>query len=285
MRWAAAFVALVLIGFGGLLTVALGVPRASSTGSASPAASLACSVKASPPGCDVGAGEVAVFRMSSTGNAHAGTPGGSSYANVVCCGGVHNLSAACSAVYDRVVTLSGTDNAHVAADLSYGTSACLSVPHGVADCAYGATCATDYQCLATVSGSSNAHVADCDGVGDYATKLCCYVEDDNDNDGVLDPPDPDDDNDQFGDSVEAYLATDPWDACPDVIGVDDAWPLDIDMTRDISVTGDVFNYRNRIGAKPGDPAWRQRLDLDQSGDISATGDVFMYRGRIGETCT
>jgi len=438
MRWAIAFMALVLIGFGGLLTVALGVPRASSTGSASPGGSLACSVKASPPGCDVGAGEVAVFRMSAAANAHAGTFGGSGYGNVLCCGGVHNLSAAdCSAVYDRVATLSGTDNAHVAADLSYGTSVCLSVPHGVADCTYGLSCATDYQCLATVSGGSNAHIADCDGVGDYRTKLCCYVEDDNDNDGLLDPDDSDDDNDNLFDevdvspftastafsdaalggttfgailntngltvevreepnpagvrivvagsgfpatvstcgtatlsltngdetvvtcgsatievlvgpieatfgpfqatlpagttativqlapgafgvtnspgssgpitvngmqippggsekdddgdafftSIEQYLGTDSLDACPDVIGGDDAWPLDIDMTRDISVTGDVFNYRGRIGARPGDPAWRQRLDLDRSGDISVTGDVFKYRGKIGQSCT
>jgi len=29
----------------------------------------------------------------------------------------------------------------------------------------------------------------------------------------------------------------------------------------------------------------QRLDLDMSGDISTTGDVYMYVGMIGESCT
>ena len=50
----------------------------------------------------------------------------------------------------------------------------------------------------------------------------------------------DKDCDGFTDSIEQYLGTDPYDDCPDVVGSDDAWPLDIDMDRDISVTGDVF---------------------------------------------
>jgi len=95
----------------------------------------------------------------------------------------------------------------------------------------------------------------------------------------------DSDGDGFGDCVEAYLATDPYDNCPDVVGSDDAWPLDIDMSRDISVTGDVLNYVGRIGATPASPNWWQRLDLDTSGDISVTGDLIMYNGRIGQTCT
>jgi hypothetical protein len=91
------------------------------------------------------------------------------------------------------------------------------------------------------------------------------------------------DGDGFLDAVELYLGTDPLAACPDD-DTDDAWPLDIDMSSDLSVTGDVFNCRGRIGATPSDPEWWQRLDLDMSGDISVTGDVFMYRGRTGETC-
>jgi len=202
MRSARAIVALVLVALGGLAALTLGVPWGSSTGSASPSASLACAVKTS-----CGPGEVAVFRMSSTANAHAGTPGGSSYGSIVCCGGVRNLSTSCSAVYDGAVTLSGADNAHVAADGSFAAQACLSVPYGVADCTYGPSCGTDYTCLATVSGSSNAHMADCDGAGDYATKVCCYVEDDNDNDGLLDPPDLDDDNDGLADQVDVSQFT------------------------------------------------------------------------------
>jgi hypothetical protein len=106
-----------------------------------------------------------------------------------------------------------------------------------------------------------------------------------DGDGVGDACDTDDsDADGFLDGVELYVGTDPVDNCPDDPS-DDAWPLDIDQSCDISVTGDVFNYAGRIGATLGDPNWWQRLDLDTSGDISVTGDVYLFAGRIGEDCT
>jgi len=105
-----------------------------------------------------------------------------------------------------------------------------------------------------------------------------------DGDGVGDACDDSDaDADGFRDTVELYVGTDPLNACPDGPS-DDAWPLDIDQSCDISVTGDVFNYVGRIGATLGGPNWLQRLDLDASGDISVTGDVFTYAGRIGESC-
>jgi len=93
----------------------------------------------------------------------------------------------------------------------------------------------------------------------------------------------DTDGDGFTDAAEQYLGTDALDNCPDG-SWDDAWPLDINKSRDISVTGDIFKYVGRIGAKPGQPKWWQRLDLDASGDISVTGDVFLYVGRLGEKC-
>jgi hypothetical protein len=110
----------------------------------------------------------------------------------------------------------------------------------------------------------------------------------------LPPACQDSDSDGFVDGIEAYLGTDPLDNCPDVVGADDAWPLDINKTRDISVTGDIINYLGRIGAKSGPSAycpgplqgnWLQRLDLNKSCDISVTGDVFLYLHRIGEKCT
>jgi hypothetical protein len=169
MRRAAAFTALLLA----VLLSALCGYWALSSGSASSAGGLACSVKAS---CDTGAGEVAVFRMFALSNTHAGTFGGSSYGNVVCCGGVAGLGNNCSGVYDTALTLSATDNAHVASDASYLTKACLSLGAGQeVNCTSGATCDTRFACLATISGTSNAHVADCNGVDDYATKVCCYA--------------------------------------------------------------------------------------------------------------
>jgi len=97
-------------------------------------------------------------------------------------------------------------------------------------------------------------------------------------------PDADTDGDGFDDDVECYLSTDQNDDCTDEIGVHDAWPLDVDMSGDISITGDVFQFVGRVGSEPGDAEWWQRLDLDMSGDISITGDVFLYVGSIGTTC-
>jgi hypothetical protein len=103
-------------------------------------------------------------------------------------------------------------------------------------------------------------------------------------DSMGDACDPDDDNDLFLDDLESYVGTDPLDNCPDN-PTDDAWPLDIDMDTEISVTGDVINYVGRIGATPGGPNWLQRLDLNASGDIDVTGDVYMYAAMFAKVCT
>ena len=139
------------------------------TSEASPS-SLTCSVKPSCTGS-----EVAVLRMSSTSNAHAGTVDGSAYDNVVCCSGPAGLGTNCSGVHDTVLFLEATDNAHVASHSGYPEEVCLSAAEEKVDCTYGGTCGFKQACLATISGSTNAHVADCDGVDDYATKVCCYA--------------------------------------------------------------------------------------------------------------
>ena len=97
----------------------------------------------------------------------------------------------------------------------------------------------------------------------------------------------DDDGDAFFTSVEQYLGTDPLDACPDVIGSGDAWPLDVNMDTVITVVGDVLNYSGRIGAiggPPPSPNWRQRLDLNMDNVLTVVGDVLKYSGKIGQTC-
>jgi hypothetical protein len=92
----------------------------------------------------------------------------------------------------------------------------------------------------------------------------------------------DSDDDGFTNATEIYLGTDPFDSCPDGPS-DSAWPLDIDNDAVISVTGDVLNFRGRIGATPGEPNWWQRVDLDGDGAITVVGDVLLYRGKIGQT--
>ena len=105
--------------------------------------------------------------------------------------------------------------------------------------------------------------------------------------GIQIPPggsEADDDGDAFFTSVEQYLGTDPLDTCRDNPG-DDTWPLDVNMDAFITVAGDAYNYRGRIGAASGDPMWWQRLDLNADSFLTVAGDVFMYRGMIGQTCT
>jgi len=173
MKRATAFATLIVVLLA-LAALALGVPWALTTGSASATSSLTCDVEATA----CAGGEVEVFRMSSTSNAHAGTPAGATgYTYRVCCDGVDGLGAACGGVHDTVLALSGTNNAHVATTVggSYTAEVCLSVTTGTVACTYDTICATSYECLATISGTTNAHVADCDGTDPYATKVCCYA--------------------------------------------------------------------------------------------------------------
>jgi hypothetical protein len=154
--------------------VALGLLQALPRGHGAAASStLMCSVKAS-----CGEGEVAVLRMSGLTNAHAQTAEAhpTTYDYTVCCVGPTGLGASCSGSYATVLRLWATDNAHVASnDLSYGTRVCLSATDTAMNCQYRSSCGSGYACLATISGTTNAHVADCDGSGDYPTKVCCAV--------------------------------------------------------------------------------------------------------------
>jgi len=152
----------------------------------------------------------------------------------------------------------------------------------------------------TSSESSTPEMCDVDGVGNGK---------DNDLDGLANEwydrgpvngipdcqellSDTDDDDDGFSDVLEAYLATDSLANCPGhpyhlapQYPYHSAWPLDLDNSGDITVTGDVFNFVGCIGTENGDPNFRRRLDFDGSHDISVTGDVFLYVGRVGQTCS
>jgi len=129
--------------------------------------------------------------------------------------------------------------------------------------------------------------------------VCCRIVNDCDNDTILDPDDPDDDGDEFNDDIEAYLPTDSCDACPDWPGTqlptplcpgptcdgDDAWPLDNNVDKSVTVVGDVLNYAGNIGVPVGGDPILQRLDLNADGSITIVGDLLMYAGMTGESCT
>jgi len=143
--------------------------------------------------------------------------------------------------------------------------------------------------------------SDKDGVPDVSDNCPAVVNPDQtntDGDASGDACDTDKDNDPSlarTDAIEWKLGTDPLDGCPNNPDPDgggpkpqmkhDAWPLDMDQSKDISVTGDVFRFRGNVGKSVATNWNVRRLDLDASGDISVTGDVFLYRGRIGNTCT
>jgi hypothetical protein len=107
-------------------------------------------------------------------------------------------------------------------------------------------------------------------------------------DALGDVCDPDDDNDLFTDVIEAYLPTITLDNCPDGAGLPatrtDAWPLDMDKNRTITVVGDVLKYSGKIGKTVAANPEVRRLDLDANGTITVVGDVLKYSGKIGQAC-
>jgi len=100
--------------------------------------------------------------------------------------------------------------------------------------------------------------------------------------GKLRLPLSDSDGDGFTDAVEAYLGTDPLDACPDDLS-DSAWPLDINNDKVLRM-GDVLNFAGRLKAKVGEPMYWARLDFSTNGELRLD-DVLRYAGRLKETCT
>jgi len=96
----------------------------------------------------------------------------------------------------------------------------------------------------------------------------------------------DSDGDTFNDNIECYLPTDQVDPCPDVIGADDAWPLDINMDKYVTMA-DVFKYSGRLnetGGPPPSAKWLKRLDLNKDNWITMA-DVFKYNGKLNQMCT
>jgi len=94
----------------------------------------------------------------------------------------------------------------------------------------------------------------------------------------------DDDGDGSTDTNEAYLLTDPLDACTNG-SPHDAWPLDNGMDKFVTMA-DVNQYAGRLGTHgPPSPSamWRLRLDLSQDNFITMA-DVNKYAGKLGSKC-
>jgi len=161
------------------LLTAIGIILVS--GSVVYAGTLSCSVTTS---CS--SPNVVIFRMQNTSNSHAGTAAGSTYTNLVCCGGVTGIGNSCSGNYATVLKLSGATNAHARqnslADYSGSNNACISTPAGPISVGYVAgnsTCATGgYDTtLGSMAATTNSHVGDANaytGAGNY--KICATAE-------------------------------------------------------------------------------------------------------------
>jgi len=95
-------------------------------------------------------------------------------------------------------------------------------------------------------------------------------------------PEPDSDGDGFDDAVEAYLGTDPLDACPDD-PTDDAWPPDIviDMVVDIF---DALTFLAAFPSAEGEPNYSQRLDFSPDGVIDIF-DALTFLAHFPSACT
>jgi hypothetical protein len=153
-------------------------------------AQLKCEVKSSP----CGAGEVDVFHMNQTSDSHAEIPTWSNYVWKVCCRNAPGLNDVQQGVryedYDVVLKLYREWDSHVqnSSETGYNYYVNISVDRGgmAVICNYsqpGGDCdefGWDYACLATMNQSNNSHVSDCDGVDDFAIKICCKAEADAD---------------------------------------------------------------------------------------------------------
>jgi len=143
-------------------------------------AQLECAVRQNIPFCL--AGEIPVFRISNTNNAHAEIIGPNNYIHTVCCKatGGGTLGTDCAAVVKaEVLKLSADTNAHVGNPLtsSYPVKVCLSItpPGTEVFCTFndGGCPGEAPEPLASVSGDTNAHIGNPDA---YTKKVCCRVK-------------------------------------------------------------------------------------------------------------
>jgi hypothetical protein len=111
--------------------------------------------------------------------------------------------------------------------------------------------------------------------------------------GLASPPG-DSDGDGFSDAVEAYVGTDPLDACPDVTGTPglcpgpscdghDAWPFDNNVDTWSNVL-DILQYKGHLQICVPDPNYVERLDINADECVNVL-DVLLYKGHLQVQCT
>jgi hypothetical protein len=106
-------------------------------------------------------------------------------------------------------------------------------------------------------------------------------EPDIDRDGISDCDDPDDDGDEYADTVEQYIGTEPEDPCANHYQ-DTAWPPDFNNDRSVSIT-DILTFRGPFGTSAGSSAYSERTDLDANGVINIS-DILRLKPDFGTAC-
>ncbi len=131
-------------------------------------AQLACYYRGACTGTNT-----SVLEASDDKNAHAASPGLSSFDYKICCGA--NNFTATTTCGTRFLGLSDASNGHVEwGNLSnYAVDACIG-PTNLIRCTWwsNATCPTDYTCLALMDKDTNSHIAQCNQTG-YDYNICC----------------------------------------------------------------------------------------------------------------
>jgi len=117
-------------------------------------------------------------------------------------------------------------------------------------------------------------------------EICSPIDVDEDGDGLDDGCDPclgnnDCDNDGFIDGIEAYVGTDPTDACSDDPS-EDAWPPDFNKDAIVNIL-DVLLFKPVLGTEAGDSNYNNRFDLNVDRAVSIL-DVLLFKPIFGLSC-
>jgi hypothetical protein len=107
-----------------------------------------------------------------------------------------------------------------------------------------------------------------------------------DNDGCHDSPGDDYDHDGFTDEAEVlFIGTDPVASCPAIAGSHDAWPVDINMDRTVTLFDLLPGFKLGFNSVDPDPRYSPRYDLNTDGAITLFDLLPQFKTAFNTSCT